>query len=220
MTPLILDNNFLSLSLFLNVQLENLVPCQCLDSLNLYRLTLLQEKLYFLVVFCSFASNWQVGLKSGNNFSCLHLFFQTLKLSKLFWHTPCPQVDILFVIVNFYFFYSTMLLSLSLLYPPKSICCIFPGINTVMYYAASIIKMAGASNQMAVWFSAVTAAINFLFTILGLKLVHIMTRKPNIFQSMVLRHKVFYVNCWFFKGFVNIFDYFSLKPFLLNYGID
>ncbi|XP_023344541.1 proton myo-inositol cotransporter [Eurytemora carolleeae] len=63
-------------------------------------------------------------------------------------------------------------------------CQQLAGINTVMYYAASIIKMAGASNQMAVWFSAVTAAINFLFTILGLKLVHIMTRRRLLFVSM------------------------------------
>jgi len=60
------------------------------------------------------------------------------------------------------------------------------GINTVMYYAASIIKMAGASDAMAVWFSSVTAGFNFLFTLVGLYLVRRVNRRSLLLGSLCL----------------------------------
>ena len=46
----------------------------------------------------------------------------------------------------------------------------FTGINTVMYYSATIIYMSGLVTEAsaAVWFAALTASINFIFTLVGL----------------------------------------------------
>ncbi|GAB6028142.1 hypothetical protein CHUAL_002355 [Chamberlinius hualienensis] len=52
------------------------------------------------------------------------------------------------------------------------------GINTVMYYSASIIEMAGVDNpQTAIWMSAMTSSINFVCTFIGLYLVEKIGRK-------------------------------------------
>lgn len=46
------------------------------------------------------------------------------------------------------------------------------GINTVMYYSASVIKLSGVSSlSSAAWLSALVASINFLFTIVGVYFV-------------------------------------------------
>lgn len=46
------------------------------------------------------------------------------------------------------------------------------GINTVMYYSATIIQMAGFTKpSMAIWLASIVAFSNFIFTILGLYLV-------------------------------------------------
>ena len=66
------------------------------------------------------------------------------------------------------------------------LCQQFAGINTVMYYAASIIKMAGASDTVAVWFSAVTAGFNFLLSLVGLRLVERLSRRGLLLGSLVL----------------------------------
>ncbi|CAL1532975.1 unnamed protein product [Lymnaea stagnalis] len=59
------------------------------------------------------------------------------------------------------------------------------GINTVMYYSATIIKMSGVSNQQtAIWLAALTAGINFLFTIVGVWLVEKIGRKKLIMGSL------------------------------------
>ncbi|KAL8621780.1 hypothetical protein ACOMHN_016267 [Nucella lapillus] len=59
------------------------------------------------------------------------------------------------------------------------------GINTVMYYSASIIKMAGITNQhTAIWLAAMTAGVNFVFTLVGVWLVERIGRKPLILASM------------------------------------
>ncbi|KAK6175687.1 hypothetical protein SNE40_014088 [Patella caerulea] len=60
------------------------------------------------------------------------------------------------------------------------------GINTVMYYSATIIRMSGVkSDESAIWLSAVTAAINFLFTMLGLYLVEKIGRRPLTLGSLM-----------------------------------
>lgn len=46
------------------------------------------------------------------------------------------------------------------------------GINTVMYYSATIIQMSGVSNKsLAVWLSTITASFNFIFSFVGIYLV-------------------------------------------------
>jgi len=59
------------------------------------------------------------------------------------------------------------------------------GINTVMYYAASILSLVGSGPQASIWLSAVTAAANFLFTLLGLKLVGLLPRRRLLLSSML-----------------------------------
>ncbi|XP_076106594.1 proton myo-inositol cotransporter-like [Mytilus galloprovincialis] len=60
------------------------------------------------------------------------------------------------------------------------------GINTVMYYTATIIHMAGVKNdQTAILLSAVMAAINFLFNVLGLYLVERIGRRALTISSLI-----------------------------------
>ncbi|GFO21216.1 proton myo-inositol cotransporter [Plakobranchus ocellatus] len=60
------------------------------------------------------------------------------------------------------------------------------GINTVMYYSATIIRMSGVkSDEAAIWLSAVTAAVNFLFTLVGLYLVERIGRRPLTLVSLM-----------------------------------
>ncbi|KAI8771592.1 proton myo-inositol cotransporter [Biomphalaria glabrata] len=60
------------------------------------------------------------------------------------------------------------------------------GINTVMYYSATIIKMSGVSDQQtAIWLAAVTAGINFIFTIVGVWLVERIGRKKLVMGSLI-----------------------------------
>ncbi|OQR83334.1 proton myo-inositol cotransporter [Achlya hypogyna] len=62
----------------------------------------------------------------------------------------------------------------------------FCGINTVMYYGVSIIKMAGfANNTTAVWLGTIVAFSNFLFTFVGIYLVDRMGRRPLTLLSLV-----------------------------------
>eukprot|EP01135_Chromosphaera_perkinsii_P003166 Nk52_evm55s236 gene=Nk52_evmTU55s236 len=57
------------------------------------------------------------------------------------------------------------------------------GINTVMYYAATIFQMAGMSNNMSIWLSAVTAGVNFIFTGVAFLLIDRLGRKPLLLIS-------------------------------------
>ncbi|KAL5015124.1 hypothetical protein ScPMuIL_009394 [Solemya velum] len=60
------------------------------------------------------------------------------------------------------------------------------GINTVMYYSATIIRMSGVkSDETAIWLSALTAGVNFLFTVLGLYLVEKIGRRPLTLASLI-----------------------------------
>ncbi|XP_013395118.1 proton myo-inositol cotransporter isoform X2 [Lingula anatina] len=60
------------------------------------------------------------------------------------------------------------------------------GINTVMYYSATIIKMSGIRDKStAIWLSAVTAAVNFVFTFVGLYLVEKIGRRPLTLGSLI-----------------------------------
>ncbi|KAA0201544.1 hypothetical protein HAZT_HAZT005437 [Hyalella azteca] len=59
------------------------------------------------------------------------------------------------------------------------------GINTVMYYSASIITMAGIGDPTtAIWISAGVASCNFVFTFVGLALVERIGRRPLLLWSL------------------------------------
>ncbi|CAG2247200.1 ITR [Mytilus edulis] len=60
------------------------------------------------------------------------------------------------------------------------------GINTVMYYSASIIKMSGVrDNSTAIWMSAATSFVNFVFSLLGVWLVERIGRRLLALLSLV-----------------------------------
>lgn len=60
------------------------------------------------------------------------------------------------------------------------------GINTVMYYSASIITMAGITDKsLAIWLSAATSSMNFLGTFLGLWLVERLGRRSLTLGSLL-----------------------------------
>jgi SP family myo-inositol transporter-like MFS transporter 13 len=69
-------------------------------------------------------------------------------------------------------------------------CCLqmiqqVSGINTVMYYTASIFEMAGVhSKQKALLLSSCTAMVNFVFTIVGYNLVERVGRRPLTLYSL------------------------------------
>ena len=59
------------------------------------------------------------------------------------------------------------------------------GINTVMYYSATIIQMSGVHNKStAVWLASATAAVNFIFTFVGLVLVERIGRRLLTLYSL------------------------------------
>lgn len=59
------------------------------------------------------------------------------------------------------------------------------GINTVMYYSATIIQMSGINDKStAVWLSALTASINFIFSFVGLVLVERIGRRLLVLSSL------------------------------------
>ncbi|KAL9960703.1 hypothetical protein ACROYT_G034190 [Oculina patagonica] len=59
------------------------------------------------------------------------------------------------------------------------------GINTVMYYSATIIQMSGIQgDQLAIWLAAVVAFGNFAFTIVGVCLVGRMGRRKLLLASL------------------------------------
>lgn len=59
------------------------------------------------------------------------------------------------------------------------------GINTVMYYAATIIQLSGVYDpQKAVWMAAATATLNFLINFLGIYLVEKIGRRKLLLFSL------------------------------------
>ncbi|XP_039512627.1 solute carrier family 2 member 13b isoform X2 [Pimephales promelas] len=60
------------------------------------------------------------------------------------------------------------------------------GINTVMYYSATIIQMSGVrDDHMAIWLAAATAFTNFMFTLLGVWLVERVGRRKLTLGSIL-----------------------------------
>lgn len=60
------------------------------------------------------------------------------------------------------------------------------GINTVMYYSASIMEMSGVRDPaMAIWMAAITAFFNFSFTFVGMWFVERAGRRKLLMISMV-----------------------------------
>lgn len=60
------------------------------------------------------------------------------------------------------------------------------GINTVMYYSATIIQMAGFwDTSKAIWLSALVASVNFLCTFVGLYLVEKVGRRRLTLGSLL-----------------------------------
>ncbi|XP_028813824.1 solute carrier family 2 member 13b isoform X2 [Denticeps clupeoides] len=60
------------------------------------------------------------------------------------------------------------------------------GINTVMYYSATILQMAGVrDDKMAIWLAAGTAGTNFLFTLVGVWLVERVGRRKLTLGSII-----------------------------------
>ena len=60
------------------------------------------------------------------------------------------------------------------------------GINTVMYYSASIMVMAGLPDTTSIWLASVTSSINFLATLVGLLLVAKLSRRSLLFSSITM----------------------------------
>lgn len=59
------------------------------------------------------------------------------------------------------------------------------GINTVMYYSATIIQMSGVHDKsLAVWLSALTASINFVFSFVGMFVVERLGRRLLTLSSL------------------------------------
>ncbi|XP_053372468.1 solute carrier family 2 member 13b isoform X1 [Clarias gariepinus] len=60
------------------------------------------------------------------------------------------------------------------------------GINTVMYYSATILQMSGVrDDKTAIWLSAATAFTNFLFTLVGVWLVERVGRRKLTLGSII-----------------------------------
>lgn len=60
------------------------------------------------------------------------------------------------------------------------------GINTVMYYSATILQMSGVrDDRLAIWLAGLTTLTNFLFTLLGVWLVERVGRRKLILGSIV-----------------------------------
>ena len=59
------------------------------------------------------------------------------------------------------------------------------GINTVMYYSATIMRQAGFDSRSAIWLSAGTSLCNFTGSLVGLNLVDKLGRRPLTLLSLL-----------------------------------
>lgn len=59
------------------------------------------------------------------------------------------------------------------------------GINTVMYYSATIMRQAGFDSRSAIWLSAGTSFCNFVGSLVGLSLVDKLGRRPLTLSSLL-----------------------------------
>jgi len=62
----------------------------------------------------------------------------------------------------------------------------FSGINTVIYYSATILVMSGASSNKAIWLSAAVCTANVAFTFIGVVSVERLGRKILLICSMIV----------------------------------
>ncbi|XP_037369230.1 proton myo-inositol cotransporter [Talpa occidentalis] len=64
-------------------------------------------------------------------------------------------------------------------------CQQLAGINTIMYYSATILQMAGvADDRLAIWLASLTAFTNFVFTLVGVWLVEKAGRRKLTLASL------------------------------------
>ena len=79
-------------------------------------------------------------------------------------------------------------------YSPHVLCVLTACLPRVhRYYSATIIRMSGVkSDEAAIWLSAVTAAVNFLFTMVGLYLVERIGRRPLTLGSLMGEAQFFF----------------------------
>uniref|UniRef100_A0A3Q3JNI4 Proton myo-inositol cotransporter n=1 Tax=Monopterus albus TaxID=43700 RepID=A0A3Q3JNI4_MONAL len=72
------------------------------------------------------------------------------------------------------------------------------GINTVMYYSATILQMGGVrDDKRAIWLAAVTSATNFVFTLVGVWLVGRGEVSHSAWSSRSCEHCMLDSNCGF-----------------------
>ena len=65
-------------------------------------------------------------------------------------------------------------------------CQQLSGINTIMYYSATILSLGGFSPTWAIWLAAVTALFNVIGTVVGVMLVDSVGRRPLTLASLFL----------------------------------
>ncbi|CAL1535160.1 unnamed protein product [Lymnaea stagnalis] len=72
------------------------------------------------------------------------------------------------------------------------------GINTVIYYSATILKSAGFDSKMAIWLSCIPASVNFLATFIGLWAVESLGRKLILAFSFLAISVALFILCFGF----------------------
>jgi len=58
------------------------------------------------------------------------------------------------------------------------------GINTVMYYSASILVMAGLPDTTSIWLASLTSSVNFISCVFGIFMISRMTRRKLLLSSL------------------------------------